>query len=114
MQINSVSGVCLTKLDVLDGLDTVQICVGYEDANGNRMPFEVDSDYFEKLQPIYETIPGWSGSTFGAQSFDDLPIEAKQYIRRLEELIETRVDIISTGSDRNETIILNDLIHSAI
>ena len=114
VQINSVSGICLTKLDVLDGLDTVQICVGYEDANCNRMPFEVDSDYFEKLQPIYETMPGWSGSTFGAQSFDELPTAAQQYIRRLEDLIETRVDMVSTGPDRNETIVLNDLISTAI
>ena len=114
VQINSVSGICLTKLDVLDGLDTVQICVGYEDTNGNRMPFEVDSDYFEKLQPIYETMPGWSGSTFGAQSFDELPTAAQQYIRRLEDLIETRVDMVSTGPDRNETIVLNDLISTAI
>ena len=114
VQINSVSGICLTKLDVLDGLDTVQICVGYEDANGNRMPFEVDSDYFEKLQPIYETMPGWSGSTFGAQSFDELRTAAQQDIRRLEDLIETRVDMVSTGPDRNETIVLNDLISPAI
>ncbi len=114
VQINSVSGICLTKLDVLDGLDTVQICVGYEDANCNRMPFEVDSDYFEKLQPIYETMPGWSGSTYGAQSFDELPTAAQQYIRRLEDLIETRVDMVSTGPDRNETIVLNDLISTAI
>ena len=114
VQINSVSGICLTKLDVLDGLDAVQICVGYEDANCNRMPFEVDSDYFEKLQPIYETMPGWSGSTFGAQSFDELPTAAQQYIQRLEDLIETRVDMVSTGPDRNETIVLNDLISTAI
>ena len=114
VQINSVSGICLTKLDVLDGLDVVKICIGYQDAEGNKLPLDIDSDYFEKLIPVYEEMPGWSDSTVGAQSFDALPVEARDYIRRLEELIETRVDIVSTGPDRNETIVLNELISEAI
>ncbi len=114
VQINSVSGICLTKLDVLDGLKTVKICVAYQDSEGNSLPFESDSDYFEKLIPVYEEMPGWTQSTAGAQAFDDLPQEAKNYIKRLESLIETRVDIVSTGPDRNETIVLNELISESI
>ena len=114
VQINSVSGICLTKLDVLDGLDVVKICIGYQDAEGNKLPLDIDSDYFEKLIPVYEEMPGWSDSTVGAQSFDAMPVEARDYIKRLEELIETRVDIVSTGPDRNETIVLNELISEAI
>lgn len=114
VQINSISGICLTKLDVLDGLEVVKICTGYQDAQGNALPLEIDSDYFEKLIPVYEEMPGWSTSTVGAQSFDALPIEAKNYIKRLETLIETRVDIVSTGPDRNETIVLNELISDSI
>lgn len=114
VQINSVSGICLTKLDVLDGLKTVKICIAYQDSEGNSLPFESDSDYFEKLIPVYEEMPGWTESTAGAQAFDDLPQEAKNYIKRLESLVETRVDIISTGPDRNETIVLNELISESI
>lgn len=114
VQINSVSGICLTKLDVLDGLKTVKICIAYQDSEGNSLPFESDSDYFEKLIPVYEEMPGWTQSTAGAQAFDDLPQEAKNYIKRLESLVETRVDIVSTGPDRNETIVLNELISESI
>jgi len=114
VQINSVSGICLTKLDVLDGLDEVKICIGYRDAEGNTLPLDMDSDYFAELIPVYEVMPGWSESTFAAKRFDDLPQAAKNYIRRLEELVETRIDIISTGPDRVETIVLNELISGAI
>ena len=114
VQINSVSGICLTKLDVLDGLKTVKICTGYQDENGKSMPVEIDSDYFEKLIPVYEEMPGWTDSTAGAKSKDELPKNAIDYIQRIEELIDTRVDIISTGPDRNETIVLNDLISESI
>ncbi len=114
VQINSVSGICLTKLDVLDGLEVVKICVGYVDSKGNDLPLDMDSDYFAKLIPVYEEMPGWSDSTFGARQFDGLPLAAKNYIRRLEELVETRIDIVSTGPDRNETIVLNELISDVI
>ena len=75
---------------------------------------DMDSDYFAELIPVYEVMPGWSESTFAAKRFDDLPQAAKNYIRRLEELVETRIDIISTGPDRVETIVLNELISGAI
>lgn len=114
VQINSLSGICLTKLDVLDGLDEVKICVAYEDADGNTVPLDVDGERFAMIKPVYESMPGWSESTFGAQSWDALPENAKNYIRRLEGLVGARVDIISTGPDRNETILLNELISDAI
>lgn len=114
VQINSISGICLTKLDVLDGLKEVKICVGYQDEAGNPLPLEMESDKFEKLIPVYETMPGWSETTFGVQNFENLPEAAKNYIARLEVLIETGVDIISTGPDRNETIVLNELISDSI
>ncbi len=106
-RINSVTGICLTKLDVLDGLETVKICIGYQDAKGNpigSMPY--DADGWAGIKPIYEEMPGWSESTVGAQSLNDLPANARAYIRRLEELIKAPIDIVSTGPDRVETIVL--------
>lgn len=108
VQINSVSGICLTKLDVLDGLETINICTGYLDAQGNPVETLTGSEDYEAVQPVYEETPGWSGSTVGAKSIDDLPKEALAYIKRLEELTETPIDIVSTGPDRNETIVLRD------
>ena len=106
MQINSVSGICLTKLDVLDGLNTVKICTGYQGMGGNIAPNLMDMETFKRLEPIYEEFPGWEGSTLGARSMNDLPKNARSYIRYIEELIEVSVDIISTGPDRQETIVL--------
>lgn len=107
IRINSVSGLCLTKLDVLDGLETVQICVGYQDAAGKDIvgiPFDVEG--WEGVRPVYESMPGWSESTVGVQTWDALPANAKAYIKRLEELVGAPADIISTGPDRVETIVL--------
>ena len=106
MQINSVSGICLTKLDVLDGLNTVKICTGYQGMGGNIAPNLMDIETFKRLEPIYEEFPGWEESTLGARSMNDLPKNARSYIRYIEELIEVSVDIISTGPDRQETIVL--------
>ncbi|WP_421869861.1 adenylosuccinate synthase [Motiliproteus sp.] len=106
IQINSVSGICLTKLDVLDGLETIKICVAYQDAEGNAVPMPVDSEAFEAVVPVYEEMPGWSETTFGAKSMDQLPQAALNYIKRLEELVGAPIDIVSTGPDRNETIVL--------
>lgn len=114
VQINSLSGICLTKLDVLDGLQTVKICVGYQDEAGQPLPLDVDSEQFARLQPVYEEMPGWSESTFGVKNWDELPAAAQNYVRRLEQLVETSVDIVSTGPDRVETIVLNELISGAI
>jgi adenylosuccinate synthase len=107
IRINSVSGICLTKLDVLDGLDTVKVCVGYKGNNSSSMSCLTNFDSYNTLEPIYEELPGWKDSTFGARSLDALPANALAYIRRIEQLIEAPVDIISTGPDRDETIMLN-------
>lgn len=108
IQINSVSGICLTKLDVLDGMEEIKICVGYKDAQGNDVFSLNGSEDYEKVSPVYETMPGWSESTLGAQTIDQLPQAAINYIKRLEELMETPIDIVSTGPDRIETVVLRD------
>lgn len=108
IQINSVSGICLTKLDVLDGMEEIKVCIGYKDVNGQPVVSLNASEDYDAVVPVYESLPGWSESTLGIQSFDQLPANAAAYIKRLEELIEAPVDIVSTGPDRNETIVLKD------
>mgnify|MGYP006188401765 CR=1 FL=1 len=106
VHINSVSGLCLTKLDVLDGLKEVKICTSYQDENGQPCGIPFDADGWAKIQPVYESMPGWQESTVGVKALDDLPPAARAYIQRLEELAGVPVDIISTGPDRVETIVL--------
>ncbi|MFB9886524.1 adenylosuccinate synthase [Balneatrix alpica] len=106
IQVNSISGLCLTKLDVLDGLETVKVCVAYRDAQGNEVVNPIDSEGYAAVVPVYEEMPGWKDSTVGVQRLEDLPANALAYIRRLEELVGAPVDIISTGPDRVETIVL--------
>ena len=106
IQINSVSGLCLTKLDVLDGLKTIKICTGYKNAEGESITTPVDTEEYETLEPVYETVPGWTESTFGAKTLEELPENARAYIKRLEEVTGSPIDIVSTGPDRVETMIL--------
>jgi len=106
IRINSISGLCLTKLDVLDGLEEINICVGYKDQAGNDISVPFDSDGWDSIVPVYESMPGWSENTFGAQNIDALPEAAVNYIKRIEALVGAPVDIISTGPDRVETIVL--------
>jgi len=107
VQVNSVSGFCLTKLDVLDGLETLKICIAYKTENGELVTVPpTAAEGYDKITPVYEELPGWSEKTFGLQSVDELPANAKAYIKRIEELTGVPVDIISTGPDRNETMIL--------
>lgn len=106
VNINSVSGLCLTKLDVLDGLETIQICIGYADSSGNPVPNPVDSDDYDGLVPVYEEVPGWSESTVGARTLEELPQAARDYIHKIEDVVGAPIDIISTGPDRIETIVL--------
>lgn len=106
VRINSVSGICLTKLDVLDGLETIRVCVGYKGKGDSASGSLMDIDSYKALEPIYEELPGWTESTVGAKSLDELPENARAYIRYIESAIEVPVDIISTGPDREETIIL--------
>lgn len=106
VRINSISGICLTKLDVLDGLEELKICIGYQYADGSDAGTPMHADDFEGITPVYETLQGWNESTVGVQSLDELPPAAKAYIHRIEALIDAPVDVVSTGPDRIETIIL--------
>ena len=108
MRINSISGLCLTKLDVLDGLESINLCIGYEDRSGQIVGTPRDSADFESLVPIYETVDGWSESHVGVTEWAQLPLNARRYIERIAEAVGAGVDIISTGPERNETIILRD------
>ena len=105
--LNSMSGICLTKLDVLDGLEELLIGVGYN-LPETECAGAHDAEFYESVTPKYETLQGWSESTVGITNYDDLPENAKIYIKRIEELIGCPVDIISTGPDREETIVLRD------
>ncbi|MBS0908978.1 adenylosuccinate synthase [Tatumella sp. JGM118] len=109
VQINSLSGFCLTKLDVLDGLETVKICVGYRMPDGREVTTTpLAAEGWEGIEPIYESMPGWTESTFGVKTPEGLPQAAHNYIKRIEELTGVPIDIISTGPDRSETMILRD------
>lgn len=108
VNINSVSGLCLTKLDVLDGLPEISVCVGYTDGNGTTVANPMDCQGYDQLTPVYETLPGWTESTMGLRRIEDLPANARRYIERIEELVEVPTDIISTGPDRDETIVLRN------
>ncbi len=108
---SSVSGLCLTKLDVLDGLDTLRICVGYrskESSSSDAVTLEppLFADAFADVEPVYEEMPGWKDSTIGVKRYDDLPLNARKYLERLQELAGVPIDIISTGPDREQTIVL--------
>lgn len=105
--LNSLSGICLTKLDVLDDLDEIQICTGYELPETECIGAS-DAEFYENVKPIYETVKGWKTSTVGITDFDKLPDNAKAYIKRIEAIIECPIDIISTGPDRAQTIVLRD------
>jgi adenylosuccinate synthase len=106
LQINSVTGMCITKLDVLDGLDAVKICVAYR-LDGREVDTPpVGADRFERCEPVFIEMPGWKESTVGVKTRDELPETARAYLRKVEELCETPIDIISTGPDREETIVL--------
>jgi adenylosuccinate synthase len=109
IELNSISGLCLTKLDVLDGLDTIRIATGYQTATGELLTYPPQSaEAFLGLTPVYEEVSGWSESTGDVTSLDDLPINARAYIKRLESLLGVPIDMISTGPERESTIILRD------
>jgi adenylosuccinate synthase len=110
VRINGLDALALTKLDVLDGLEHLDICTGYrlDDQILTEMPG--DTAQLAACTPVYETLPGWSRPTRGATRYDDLPDTARQYIQRLEAVCGVPAAIISTGSDRNQTIIRDDSI----
>ena len=105
-QINGYTGLCITKLDVLDGLDTIKIATAYKLDGEVIHDTPGDADRLERCEPIYEEMPGWTESTVGAKDYSALPKAAHDYLKRIEELVRTPVDIISTGPDRDETIVL--------
>ncbi|MCX7559208.1 adenylosuccinate synthase [Sulfitobacter sp. F26204] len=105
---SGVNGIAFTKLDVLDGFETLKICTGYE-LDGERLEYlPTAADQQSRCTPIYEEMPGWSQSTEGARSWADLPAEAIKYVRRVEELIECPVALLSTSPEREDTILVTD------
>jgi adenylosuccinate synthase len=111
IQINGVSGLCVTKLDVMDGVETLRLGVGYKlTGNGEEEKFSgimpVGAEELASCEPVYEEMPGWSGSTVGIRNFEQLPMAARNYLKRMEEVCEVSIDMISTGPDRKETIVL--------
>jgi adenylosuccinate synthase len=103
---NSLSGLCITKLDVLDGLDTLRLCVGYSAGGKTLDQPPLGAEALGECQPIYEDLPGWKESTIGVRREADLPKNARNYLARIAEITGTPIDIISTGPDRADTIIL--------
>ncbi len=108
IQINGVSGLCITKMDVLDGVEALNICIGYK-LDGNSELTDILPVGAEELAccvPVYETLPGWKENTFGVKTLEGLPANARAYLKRIEEICGVPVDMISTGPDREETIVL--------
>jgi adenylosuccinate synthase len=106
IQLNGVSGLCITKLDVLDGAESLKICVGYEIDGRMSDILPVGAEELERCVPVYDELAGWQESTVGVKGYEGLPKAARKYLRRIEELCAVPVDIISTGPDRDETIVM--------
>ncbi len=106
-KLNAVTGICLTKLDVLDSLESIKICIAYELGGKQITTPPYDAQGYADAKPVYIEMPGWQTSTVGTSKFDLLPIQAQNYIRKIEQLSNLPVDILSTGPDRDETLILN-------
>jgi adenylosuccinate synthase len=108
IQINGVSGLCITKLDVLDGVEQLKLCSGYRLDEGWSDILPVGAEDLARCQPVYETLPGWKDSTVGVRSVDELPANARAYLNRMEQICGVPVDLISTGPDRDDTIVLRN------
>ncbi|MYE82370.1 MAG: adenylosuccinate synthase [Gammaproteobacteria bacterium] len=106
VQINSLSGLCLTKLDVLDGLPEIRVCVEYRTRDGAAVGPRFDGESYKDVVPVYETLPGWRGSTSGVRDLDALPANARAYVQCVAEAVGVPVDLISTGPERSETIVV--------
>lgn len=105
LELNSVTGICITKLDVLDGMKQVKICIAYRYRGEEVAAPPAGAEGFALCEPVYIEMPGWQSSTVGITDYRELPQAARDYLTKLEELCETPVDIISTGPDRSETIV---------
>lgn len=108
IEINSITGLCLTKLDVMDGLESIKIAVAYQDKQGNDlMAPPMDANGFDDIDPVYETLPGWQEDTSNIADFDSLPENAKAYVKRIQTLLDTPIDVLSTGPERDATLVFN-------
>ena len=109
--LNGITGIALTKLDVLDGLDEIQVCTGYE-LDGKAIDYLPASQGAQaRLKPVYTSVEGWQGTTAGARSWADLPAQAIKYVRLIEELIGCPVALLSTSPERDDTILVTDPFH---
>ncbi len=108
VKVNGIRGIALTKLDVLDGLDTLKVCTGYRIDGELIDSLPASTIRQSNVEPVYEDVPGWSESTRGARSWADLPATAVKYIRRIEELIQAPVHLLSTSPEREDTIMVRD------
>lgn len=105
-QVNGLSGLCITKLDVLDGLQELLLCVGYE-LDGEKIDLlPMGADEIARCKPIYESIPGWTDSTVGVTDYDKLPANARRYLERIEEVTGVPIAMVSTSPDRDHTILM--------
>jgi adenylosuccinate synthase len=113
MIINGISGLCITKLDVLDGLDEIQVCTGYQLRGQVIDILPLDADDISACEPVYERFAGWSESSAGVTRWDDLPLNARRYLQRVEQAIGVPIDMVSTGPDRDHTIVLKHPFQAA-
>ena len=107
-QVNGLSGLCITKLDVLDGIAELKLCVGYRLDGQSIDILPMGADDISRCEPVYETLPGWSQSTVGVTDRSKLPEQARRYLQRIEETTGVPIAIISTSPDRDHTIVLRD------
>jgi len=108
--VNSIDGLCMTKLDVLDGLDEIKLCTGYKSADGEMLQWPPSNwKALQECEPVYETMPGWTESTFGVTDFEALPKTAQEYVRRIEKELGIAIDIVSTGPERNQNVVLRNV-----
>ncbi|HSW70157.1 MAG TPA: adenylosuccinate synthase [Gammaproteobacteria bacterium] len=114
IQLNSFSGLCITKLDVLDGLETIRVCTKYRLRGQEIIDLPTEAEDLAACEPVYEDFPGWSESTLGAKTFATLPKNAQNYLLRIEKFAGVPIDIISTGPDRNETIVLRHPLAASV
>jgi adenylosuccinate synthase len=110
VRINGIDALAVTKLDVLDGMDTIDVCTAYRCQGETLTEMPGDTAQFAACEPVYETWPGWKAPTAGVTEFSKLPVEARRYLARLEEVCGVPAAIVSTGSDRDHTIIRRDTI----
>ena len=106
MIINGISGLCVTKLDVLDGVPQILVCTGYELDGRSLDILPLDADEVARCKPVYERFEGWTESTAGITDWERLPAAARDYLRRVEQLVGVPIDMVSTGPDRDHTIVL--------